>query len=85
MFGLFKRKPKPPVVIKTDQPPPLDKEGRALIAGVFDRAGITAPSEEDWQWGAGLWAQGARDPDELDRVLRVRLDFIEAQRAEAAS
>lgn len=81
MFGLFKRKPPKPTMNVAR--PKMTADDRAVLAGVFERAGIAAPTAEDWQWGENLWAQGARDPDELDRVLRVRLDFIEAQRAAA--
>lgn len=76
MFGLFKKKTKPTMNVAR---PKLTAEDRAVLAGVFTRAGIVEPTAEDLEWGANLWAQGARDPDELDRVLRVRLDFIAAQ------
>lgn len=81
MFGLFKKKTKP--TMNVARPKQLNADDRAVLAGVFTRAGIVEPTAEDLEWGANLWAQGARDPDELDRVLRIRLDFIEAQKAAA--
>lgn len=59
---------------RTANPPPLPKEARDTLQGVFTRARIT-PDDEDWKWGAAIWAQGARDPAALDRFLATRLQI----------
>ena len=59
---------------RTANPPPLPREARETLQGVFTRAKIT-PDAEDWAWGAAMWAQGARDPAAIDRFLATRLQI----------
>lgn len=61
LFGPKKPKPKPM----------LSREDRAVFDDVFARARVE-PTDDDWQWAAHIWAQGARGPS-LDRLLATRI------------